>query len=82
MENNTLIRLLAAFGTLNLVREIALSSIPDNQAIAQIREIIKTVIEKMHAFMLPVTILYEAPGKPKAIVKKRIGRPKKEEEKE
>jgi hypothetical protein len=45
MENNTLIRLLAAFGTLNLVREIALSSIPDNQAIAQIREIIKTVEE-------------------------------------
>ena len=45
MESNTLIRLLAAFGTLNLVREIALSSIPDNQAIAQIREIIKQIEE-------------------------------------
>lgn len=45
MENNTLIRLLAAFGTLALVREIALSSIPDNQAIAQIREIIKQIEE-------------------------------------
>lgn len=43
MDNNTLIRLLAAFGTLNLVKEIALSAIPDNQAIAQIREIIKQV---------------------------------------
>ena len=31
-------------------------------------------IEKMHAFMLP--------EKPKAIVKRKIGRPKKEEEKE
>lgn len=45
MENNMLVRLLAAFGTLNLVREIALSSIPDNQAIAQIREIIKQIGE-------------------------------------
>lgn len=45
MENNMLVRLLAAFGTLNLIREIALSAIPDNQAIAQIREIIKQVEE-------------------------------------
>ena len=45
MEQNTLIRLLAAYGTLNLVKEIALSAIPDNQAIAQIREIIKQVNE-------------------------------------
>lgn len=45
MENNMLVRLLAAFGTLNLIREIALSAIPDNQAIAQIREIIKQIGE-------------------------------------
>lgn len=45
MEQNTLIRLLAAYGTLNLVKEIALSAIPDNQAIAQIREIIKQINE-------------------------------------
>jgi len=36
-------------------------------------------IEKMHAFMLPVTIRREAPEKPKAIVKRRVGRPAKEE---
>ena len=43
MNNNVKVRLYAAWGVLHLVMEIAKENRPDNEVLAQIRDVIKDV---------------------------------------